>query len=80
MRLVSVCVAFVGLTVLAGAAVLPTVLGLVGVHISAAGGALIALVAWVPSAIYVAARCMGLLWARAHRDRLSSSAVARESL
>jgi len=79
-RLAALCLAFVGLTVFAGAAVLPTIAGLLGLHLSERDGAEIALLAWVPSALYVGARCVGLLRGRLQRARLSSSAVARESL
>ncbi|MFN8105188.1 MAG: hypothetical protein U0U69_12070 [Acidimicrobiia bacterium] len=80
-RLVMVGVGFVALTIAAGAVLLPPILGLVGIHVSATGGAVVAALAWVPSVVFVAGRSIAAArQAGTQRARLSSSAVVRDSL
>lgn len=54
-------VGFVALTIAAGAVLLPPILGLVGIHVSATGGAVVAALAWVPSVVFVAGRSIAAM-------------------
>lgn len=66
-------VGFVALTIAAGALLLPPILGIFGLHLSTAGGAAVAALAWVPSVVFVTGRSIAAMRrGRVERSRLNA--------
>lgn len=81
-RLAIVGVTFFAATIAAGAVLIPPVARLLGLHLSTGQGALVSLILWVPSALFVAGRSIAAMRRSRgnQRERLSSSAAVSESL